>query len=56
MAFNIQYAPVTVMKEMEGLAGTEIRELPLAEGKVTGYQIRMPIFFEWNEYLAPKAL
>jgi hypothetical protein len=56
MAFNIQYAPVTVMKEMEGLAGAEIKEPPLAEGKVTGVPDPYAYLFEWNEYLAPKAL
>lgn len=56
MSFNIRYSPVIVVKETEGLAGTEITEPPLAEGKVTGATEPYAYLFEWNEYLAPRAL
>ncbi len=56
MSFNIRYAPVNVVKDMEGLAGAEITEPPLAEGKITGAADPYAYLFEWNEYLAPRAL
>jgi hypothetical protein len=56
MSFNISYSPVTALKEMEGLPGEEITGPPIAEGKVTGVSDPYAYIFEWNEYLAPKAL
>jgi len=56
MSFNIRYSAVTVVKEMEGLTGAEIKEPPLAEGKITGAADPYAYLFEWNEYLAPRAL
>lgn len=56
MSFNIKYSAVTVPKEMEGLAGTEVTEPPVSEGKIEGPADPYAYLFEWNEYLAPKAL
>jgi hypothetical protein len=56
MSFNIRYSPVSVVKEMEGLAGAEITEPPLSAGKITGAEDPYVYLFEWNEYLAPRAL
>ncbi len=56
MSFNIQYSGINVIKEMEGLAGTEIKEPPVTEGKVTGSQDPYAYLFEWNEYLSPRVL
>jgi len=56
MSFNIQYAPVNAVKEMEGLTGAVVMEPPSTEGKVTGAADPYAYLFEWNEYLAPKAL
>jgi hypothetical protein len=56
MSFNIRYASINVIKEMEGMAGAEIKEPPVTEGKVTGTPDPYAYLFEWNEYLAPKAL
>jgi hypothetical protein len=56
MSFNISYSPVSVVKEMEGLAGAEITEPPQAEGKISGAADPYAYLFEWNEYLAPRAL
>ena len=56
MSFNIQYSAVNIAKEMEGLLGAEVMEPPVADGKITGPQDPYAYLFEWNEYLAPKAL
>ena len=56
MSFNIQYSAVNIAKEMEGLLGAEVMEPPVAESKITGPQDPYAYLFEWNEYLAPKAL
>jgi hypothetical protein len=56
MSFNIQYSGINVIKEMEGLAGSEITETPATGGKVEGLQNPYAYLFEWNEYLAPRAL
>jgi len=56
MSFNIQYSAINVIKEMEGLAGSEITEPPVVDGKIEGPEDAYAYLFEWNEYLAPKAL
>jgi len=56
MSFNIRYSPVTIAKEMEGLSGSGIGEPPFIDGKVTGAADPYAYLFEWNEYLAPRAL
>jgi hypothetical protein len=56
MSFNIRYSSITSMKEMDGLTGNEITEPPAPEGKLTALKDSYAYLFEWNEYLAPKAL
>ncbi len=56
MSFNIQYTPLTGLKEVENLKGEEIQEPPVATGKITGNENPYAYLFEWNEYLAPLAL
>lgn len=56
MSFNIQYSALNMSRELDGLQGEEILAPPVAEGKVTGPQDPYAYLFEWNEYLAPKAL
>ncbi|OFY39884.1 MAG: hypothetical protein A2Z69_02735, partial [Bacteroidetes bacterium RBG_13_44_24] len=56
MSFNIQYSGISIIREMEGLAGSEITEPPEVRGKVEGPQDPYAYLFEWNEYLSPKAL
>jgi len=56
MSFNIRYASVVIPKELEGLTGQEVREPPVADGKVKGSPDPYAYLFEWNEYLAPRAL
>lgn len=56
MSFNIQYAALSSVKEEANLKGEEVKEPPLAEGKVTGPQDPYAYLFEWNDYYAPKAL
>ncbi len=56
LSFNISYAPVTLPGEMEGIAGAEIIEPPLAEGKITGTADPYAYLFEWKDYYAPEAL
>lgn len=56
MSFNIRYSPVTDLKLMDGITGSELTAAPVAEGKLTGVAEPYAYLFEWNEYLAPKAL
>jgi len=56
MSYNIRYSAINIIKEMDGLAGAEIKEAPLAAGTVAGNPEPYAWLFEWNEYLAPKAL
>jgi hypothetical protein len=56
MSFNISYAPVTVAKEMEGIVGEEVTEVPRQQGKLMASGNAYAYLFEWNEYLAPRAL
>ena len=56
MSFNIRYSAISNLKEMEGLTGAALTEVPVAEGLVTGPADPYAYLFEWKEYLAPKAL
>ncbi len=56
MSFNIQYAPINSLKEMDGLTGATHEEFPSLEGLVATVADPYAYLFEWNEYLAPKAL
>ncbi len=56
MSFNIRYSAISTGKEMEGLTGVEITQAPAIEGRLTAAEDSYAYLFEWNEYLAPKAL
>jgi len=56
MSFNIQYTAITQLKELQGLTGEELNEVPITLGNIIGPQDPYAYLFEWNEYLAPKAL
>ena len=56
MSFNISYSAITGSKEMTGLTGKELSEVPMSIGKIAGSDDPYAWLFEWNEYLAPKAL
>ncbi len=56
MSFNIQYTAINIPKEMEGLTGAEITQVPEANGKLLASRDAYAYLFEWNEYYTPKAL
>ncbi len=56
MSFNIRFAALSTLKETEGLIGQEITTVPYSEGRLTASENAYAYLFEWNEYLAPKAL
>jgi hypothetical protein len=56
MSFNIAYAAVNNVKDMEGLTGEELVRPPLTEGKLITNGEPYAYLFEWSEYYAPKAL
>lgn len=56
MAFNLNYVPLTNLKEMEGVASTEITSAPFTPGKIDSALNPYAWLFEWNEYYSPKAL
>jgi len=56
MSFNIRYTGVIILKEFEGLIGAEITQSPAKEGSLIAAKNSYAYLFEWNEYLAPKAL
>ena len=56
LSFNICYAGINVVKEMEGLTGPEITRTHELEGRMIGSKNAYAYLFEWNEYLSPKAL
>ncbi|MCU0377080.1 MAG: M14 family metallopeptidase [Bacteroidales bacterium] len=55
MSFNISYAALTTT-EASGMAASQVKEPPFPAGKVTGADKPYAWLFEWNEYLAPRAL
>jgi hypothetical protein len=56
MSFNIRYTGISSVKEVEGLAGSEILQPPVAEGRLLASKDSYAFLFEWNEYLSPGAL
>ncbi len=56
MSFNIQYTDITNGKEYGGLTDTEITQPPSKTGKLIAAKDSYAYLFEWDEYLAPKAL
>ncbi|HEX2920642.1 MAG TPA: M14 family zinc carboxypeptidase [Bacteroidales bacterium] len=56
MSFNISFSAITAQKEVDGLIGAEITTAPACEGKLIVGENPYAYIFEWNEYLAPKAL
>jgi hypothetical protein len=56
MAFNLTYSPISEIKSLDGLSGEEVINPPVPSGGITGSRDPYAYLFEWNEYLAPKAL
>ena len=56
MAFNLSYTGLSAGKETEGLAGDEVNLPTTPSGGIIGTKNPYAYLFEWNEYLAPKAL
>jgi hypothetical protein len=56
MSFNIPYSGISVAREMDGLVGPEVLQIPSSEGKLIAAADSYAFIFEWNEYLSPKAL
>ncbi|MBN1108881.1 MAG: hypothetical protein JXA55_08925, partial [Bacteroidales bacterium] len=56
MSFNIPFTALSSTKEAEALSGAILNVSPVVEGKITGSAEPYAYLFEWNEYLAPKAL
>ncbi|HUX95394.1 MAG TPA: M14 family metallopeptidase [Bacteroidales bacterium] len=56
MAFNLSYSGINEIKSVEGITGEEIKDLPATSGGITGSADPYAYLFEWNDYLAPKAL
>lgn len=56
MAFNLSYTGLSAIKEIEGLAGDEVTLPDAPSGGITGTKNPYAYLFEWNEYLAPRAL
>lgn len=56
MSFNIEYTGISAAKEMEGITGEEVKNIPDVKGNLIAARDSYAYLFEWNEYLAPKAL
>jgi hypothetical protein len=56
LSFNITYTGINSIKEMDGLTGMEITAAPVNEGNLLASEDTYAYLFEWNEYLAPRAL
>jgi hypothetical protein len=56
MAFNLNYSLLTLLKEVDGITGSEVTSAPVIQGKVVSRDNPYAYLFEWNEYFAPKAL
>ena len=56
MSFNIRYSAINLIKDLEGLVGPEVKETQVPEGRLLATKETYAYLFEWNEYLAPKAL
>jgi hypothetical protein len=56
MSFNLNCSPITLPKEIEGLAGSEVTSAPVTHGQLISNENVYAYLFEWNEYYTPKAL
>ena len=56
MAFNLSYTGIDEIKSVEAITGEEIKDLPALSGGISGSSDPYAYLFEWNEYLAPRAL
>jgi hypothetical protein len=56
MSFNLNCSPITLPKEIEGLAGSEVTSAPVTHGQLISNENAYAYLFEWNEYYTPKAL
>jgi len=56
MSFNLNYCDLTIVKEMEGLIGSEITSPPVTPGELISPENPYAYLFEWNEYFSPKVL
>jgi hypothetical protein len=56
LSFNLNYAPVLQMKEVESLLGEELTLPPVTMGKLETPENTYAYLFEWNDYYSPKAL
>lgn len=56
MSFNIPFAGIASSKEMEGITGAEVSQVPLPEGGIEGSGDAYAWLFEWTDHYAPKAL
>jgi hypothetical protein len=56
MAFNLNYSPITLTKEIDGVTGPEVTSSPVIQGKLISPDNPYAYLFEWSEYYAPKAL
>ena len=56
MSFNLNYSGLTLAKETDGLAGSEIISPPAVAGQLVSQDDPYAFLFEWNEYYSPKAL
>jgi hypothetical protein len=56
LSFNLNYSPLTIRKEMEGMTGSEVTSTPVPQGKLDSPENPYAYLFEWNEYYSPEAL
>jgi hypothetical protein len=56
LSFNINSAPITSSRELEGMIGKPVMEPLKISGKLIAGTEPYAYLFEWNEYLSPKAL
>ena len=56
MAFNLTYTGINELKSATDLTGEEVKVPPAVTGSISGSPDPYAYLFEWNEYLAPKAL
>jgi len=55
-SFNLNCSPLSVLKEMEGMVGSEVTSQPVTNGKLDSPENPYAYLFEWNEYYSPAAL
>jgi hypothetical protein len=56
MAFNLNYSPLALVKEVDAVKGSEVTSAPVIRGKLVSPENPYAYLFEWNDYYAPKAL